>query len=211
MPRAANRCRAKSLFGFFEPASAAFDIHILHGSNPFAVYHRIIGHEFAGVIDAVGEGVSQHAVGDPVVGDPVVACGCCHPCRLGRPNVCANLQVIGVHRDGGFRSVAVVPAENAVKVSPDLSIDVAALAEPLAVAANGLSRAGCGPEDVVLIYRAGTVGVTVLQVARMKGARCIVVDIDGERLERVKAFGADATINSRERSVAEAVAGELEG
>ncbi|MDE1993949.1 MAG: Zn-dependent oxidoreductase [Rhizobiaceae bacterium] len=187
------------------------DIHILHGSNPFVVYPRIIGHEFAGTIEAVGAGVSHIAIGDRVVADPVVSCGKCYPCRIGRSNVCANLEVIGVHRDGGFRSVAVLPEENVVKVSPSLGFDVAALAEPLAVAANVLSRTECRAEDTVLVYGAGTVGLTVLQVAKMKGARCIVTDMDDERLERARAFGADVAFNSKSQSVAETVAKELDG
>lgn len=187
------------------------DMHILHGSNPFVTYPRVIGHEFAGVVEALGAGVSSLAVGDHVVADPVISCGTCHPCRTGRSNVCAKLQVIGVHRDGGFRSVAVVPEANAVKVSPKLGLDVAALAEPLAVAANVLWRTECTKDDVVLIYGAGTVGITVLQVAKMRGARCIIADIDADRLERAKEFGADVVIHSREQSVAEVVAPELDG
>ncbi|AYD04337.1 Zn-dependent oxidoreductase [Neorhizobium sp. NCHU2750] len=187
------------------------DMHILHGSNPFVVYPRVIGHEFAGVIEALGAGVSGLAIGDHVVADPVISCGHCYPCRIGRSNVCAKLQVIGVHREGGFRSVAVVPEANAVKVSPKLGLDVAALAEPLAVAANVLWRTECTSEDVVLIYGAGTVGITVLQVAKMRGARCIIADIDADRLVRAKEFGADVVINSREQSVAEVVASELDG
>jgi L-gulonate 5-dehydrogenase len=187
------------------------DMHILHGSNPFAVYPRIIGHEFAGVVTSLGAGVTGLLVGDHVVADPVISCGACYPCRVGRPNVCANLEVIGVHRDGGFRAVAIVPEANAVKVDSGLSLDVAALAEPLAVAANVLWRTECGKDDVVLVYGAGTVGITVLQVAKMRGARCIVADIDADRLKRAREFGADVTINSRERPVAEAVAGELDG
>ncbi|WP_152046310.1 Zn-dependent oxidoreductase [Aureimonas psammosilenae] len=187
------------------------DMHILHGSNPFARYPRVIGHEFAGTVEALGEGVSTLGIGDHVVADPVVACGHCHPCRTGRPNVCAHLQVIGVHRDGGFRSVAVVPAQNAVRVSPALGLDVAALAEPLAVAANVLWRTGLTAEDSVLIYGAGTVGLTVLQVAKMRGARCILADIDPARLERARAFGADRVIHSRVESVADAVSGEMDG
>ncbi len=179
--------------------------------RPHEAYPRIIGHEFAGVVTALESGVSGPAVGDNVVADPVVSCGTCHPCRTGRPNVCARLQVIGVHRDGGFRSVAVVPAANAVKVDPALGFDIAALAEPLAVAANVLWRTGCTADDVVLIYGAGTVGVTVLLVAKMRGARCIVADIDGERLKRAEAFGADRVIDSKERSVPEEMAGELDG
>lgn len=187
------------------------DMHILHGSNPFVVYPRVIGHEFAGVVAALGAGVSGLAVGDHVVVDPVMSCGTCYPCRIGRSNVCAKLQVIGVHRDGGFRSVAVVPAENAVRVPPSLGLDVAALAEPLAVAANVLWRTGCGKDDVVLVYGAGTVGITVLQVAKMRGARCIVADIDAGRLEHARQFGADRVIHSGVESVPEVVAGELDG
>ncbi len=187
------------------------DMHILHGSNPFAVYPRVIGHEFSGVVEALGAGVSSLAVGDHVVADPVISCGTCYPCRVGRSNVCSKLQVIGVHRDGGFRSVAVVPEANAIKVSPSLGLDVAALAEPLAVAANVLWRTECTNGDVVLIYGAGTVGITVLQVAKMRGARCIVSDIDADRLKRAKEFGADVVVNSRQQSVAEIVASELDG
>jgi L-gulonate 5-dehydrogenase len=186
-------------------------MHILHGSNPFVAYPRVIGHEFAGVVTALGTGVSHLAIGDRVVADPVISCGTCYPCRMGRSNVCAKLQVIGVHRDGGFRSVAVVPEANAVKVAPSLGFDIAALAEPLAVAANVLWRTECSKDDVVLIYGAGTVGITVLQVAKMRGARCIVADIDADRLARARDFGADEVVHSTERSVPEAVAVELDG
>ena len=79
----------------------------------------------------------------------------------------------------------------------DLPVEIAALAEPFSIAANVLSRTGCGPEDTVLIYGAGTVGLTVLQVAKLKGARCLISDLDEARLERARSFGADAVINPR--------------
>lgn len=187
------------------------DLHILHGSNPFAQYPRIIGHEMAGTIESIGADVTGLAVGDQVVIDPVVSCGHCYPCRVGRPNVCANLEVYGVHRDGGFRGRLAVPFRNAIKVSPTLSPALAALAEPFSIAANVLSRTGCTADDVALIYGAGTVGITVLQVAKLFGARCIVADPDAARLERARQFGADVTINPKEQSVPETVASELEG
>jgi len=187
------------------------DLHILHGSNPFAEYPRIIGHEMAGTVEAVGPATGGLAVGDHVVVDPVVSCGHCYPCRIGRTNVCANIRVIGVHLDGGFRNRMAVPFRNAVKVSPDLPFEIAALAEPLSVAANVLARTGCTAEDVVLIYGAGTVGITVLQVAKMFGARCIVADPDAARLNSARQFGADVTINPALSSVAAAVAPELDG
>lgn len=87
------------------------DSHIYRGHNPFAKYPRVIGHEFFGVIDAVGEGVESARVGERVAVDPVVSCGHCYPCSIGKPNVCTTLAVLGVHADGGFSEYAVVPAK----------------------------------------------------------------------------------------------------
>lgn len=187
------------------------DVHIFHGTNPFARYPRVIGHEFAGHVEAVGPGVTGFAPGARVVGDPVIACGHCYPCRIGRSNVCGNLEVIGVHRDGGFCDRIVLPAVNCVAVPDSVPVEIAALAEPFAVAANVLSRTGIGPEDTVLVYGAGTVGLTVLQVAKLHGARCILADIDAARLERARGFGADTVVNSRTESVADAVRDENDG
>ena len=187
------------------------DMHILHGTNPFARYPRVIGHEMAGVVEGVGDDVTSCRSGDHVVVDPVLACGHCHPCRIGRPNMCARLEFLGVHRDGGFRDRLAVTQRNAIPVSAVLPLEVAALAEPLSVAANVLSRTGCTAEDTVLIYGAGTVGITVLQVARMFGARCIVADPDVARLERAEAFGADRVLRSGHDDIAATVAGELDG
>ncbi|GAB1583718.1 Zn-dependent oxidoreductase [Phyllobacterium phragmitis] len=187
------------------------DIHILHGSNPFAKYPRVIGHEFAGTVAATGAAVTSLAIGDHVVVDPVVSCGHCYACRIGRSNVCANLEVMGVHRDGGFRSEVVVPAANAVKVSKDLPISVAALAEPFSIAANVLSRTGCDERDTVLVYGSGTVGLTVLQVAKLKGARVIVADPDKRRLERAEQFGADRLLQTGKDDVPAGVASENDG
>ena len=187
------------------------DLHILHGSNPFARYPRVIGHEFAGYVVAVGSGVTGVAEGDRVVVDPVLACGHCHPCRIGRPNVCGHLEVLGVHRDGGFRDHVSVPAANCVKLPADLPMDLAALAEPFAVAANVLSRTGIGADDSVLIYGAGTVGLTVMQVAKLHGARCIVSDPDTARLARATEFGADIVVDPRQMRIDDAVRAENEG
>ena len=189
------------------------DMHILHGSNPFARYPRVIGHEFAGHVVRAGTGVTCVAVGDRVVhdryGPGVVAT--CYPCRIGRPNVCGNLQVLGVHRDGGFRDLCNVPAASCVRLPADMPIEVATLAEPFAVAANVLSRTGIGADDIVLIYGAGTVGLTVLQVAKLHGARCIISDPDTARLERALGFGADVVVDPRAISVADAVRDENDG
>lgn len=187
------------------------DMHIYHGANPFAVYPRVIGHEFSGIVEAVGAGVETVAVGDHVVVDPVVSCGRCYACRAGRTNVCGHLEVFGVHRDGGFRNRVAVPAANAIKVRDDLPFSIAALAEPLSIAANVLSRTGIGPDDIVLIYGAGTVGLTVVQVAKLYGARCVIADLDDARLARAKEFGADVILNSTRVSIPDAVRDENDG
>jgi L-gulonate 5-dehydrogenase len=187
------------------------DLHIFHGSNPFAKYPRIVGHEFGGEVEAIGPDVQGFDLGDAVVVDPVVSCGHCYACRVGRSNVCANLEVFGVHRDGGFRDRVVVPVGNAVKVSKHLPIAIAALAEPFSIAANVLLRTGIDAGDTVLIYGAGTVGLTVLQVAKMHGARCIVTDLDDARLARAQGFGADVVVNSGRTAVADAVREENDG
>ncbi|SBV97368.1 Starvation-sensing protein RspB [uncultured Alphaproteobacteria bacterium] len=187
------------------------DLHIFHGTNPFAKYPRVIGHEFAGEIAAVGPGVSGFSLGDRVVVDPVVACGHCYPCRVGRPNVCANLEVMGVHRDGGFRDRLAVPAANAVPVG-DLPFEIAAMAEPFSIAANVLDRTGgAHASDTVLIYGAGMIGLTVLMAARLEGARCIVTDIDDARLARAAELGAARVINAKRESVPEAMKTENDG
>ncbi len=187
------------------------DLHIFHGTNPFAKYPRVIGHEFAGEIAAVGPGVAGFSLGDRVVVDPVVACGHCYPCRIGRPNVCANLEVMGVHRDGGFRDTLAVPAVNAIPVG-DLPFEVAAMAEPFSIAANVLERTGgAHADDTVLIYGAGMIGLTVLLAARLEGARCIVTDVDDARLARAAELGAARVLNARRESVAEAMKTENDG
>ena len=187
------------------------DIHIYRGHNPFARYPRIIGHEAVGKIEAIGVQVKNVAVGDRVVLDPVVSCGHCHACRVGRPNVCANLAVIGVHRDGGMREFAVFPATNAIRVPDAISDRIAVMAEPYSIAANVVLRTDASKDDIALIYGAGTVGLTSLQAFRMKGIPCIVVDIDDARLERAGRLGATRVVNSRNASLEQAVKEETQG
>jgi L-gulonate 5-dehydrogenase len=185
------------------------DLHIYHGQNPFVSYPRVIGHEFFGRIDAVGEGVDPARIGEGVAIDPVISCGHCHACRIGRRNVCRNLTVIGVHRDGGFSQFACAPQENAYLVPKAIAETCASVIEPFAVAANVTSRTGVLPEDVALVYGAGPVGLNLLQVLKnVYGVKTYITDHLDERLALARQCGAaeDEVINTSREPLPQALA-----
>jgi L-gulonate 5-dehydrogenase len=185
------------------------DLHIFHGKNPFVAYPRVIGHEFVGRIDSVGEGVSASRIGELVVIDPVISCGQCHACRIGRQNVCSRLQVIGVHRDGGFSQYACAPERNAYVIPKGMAQASASVIEPFAVAANVTHRTGVLKEDIALVYGAGPVGLNLLQVLkRVYGVRTFITDHFDERLALARGCGAeeDEIINTAREPLEEALA-----
>jgi L-gulonate 5-dehydrogenase len=174
------------------------DMHIIHGQNAFVRFPRVTGHEFSGVVREVGEGVEHLKAGDRVCIDPVISCGTCYPCRINRPNVCTKLQVIGVHRDGGFSEQVCVPAGNAHRLPDSMSLSHAALVEPYSIALNVLDRMQVHPGDSLLIYGAGVIGLTLVQMARALGLTDITVtDVIDARLETAKALGASRTLNGQ--------------
>lgn len=179
------------------------DSHIYRGHNPFAKYPRVIGHEFFGVIDAVGEGVKDRSVGQRVCVDPVISCGHCYPCSVGKPNVCTSLVVLGVHQDGGFSEYAVVPAKNAWQVPDSVPDRHGVMVEPFTIAANVTGQVSPTSKDTVLIYGAGPMGLTTIQVLKnvYQVQQVIVVDQIAERLQMAKRNGADRVINNAEQSL----------
>lgn len=184
------------------------DLHIFHGKNPFVLYPRIIGHEFVGRIGAVGDGVDPARIGETVVVDPVISCGQCHACRIGRQNVCSRLQVIGVHRDGGFSQYVCAPEKNAYVIPKGLALPSASVIEPFAVAANVTHRTGVLPSDVALIYGAGPVGLNLLQVLKkVYRVKAYITDHFDERLALARACGAaeDEIINTSREPLPQAL------
>nr|WP_297459668.1 Zn-dependent oxidoreductase [uncultured Halomonas sp.] len=182
------------------------DMHIIHGDNAFVRFPRITGHEFAGIVEAVGDGVDDVAIGERVCIDPVINCGDCYPCRIGRPNVCTALEVIGVHRNGGFEEQVSVPAANVHQLPEGLGLDAAALVEPYTIAANVLDRMQPLPGDRLMIFGAGVIGLTILQVARAQGIDDITVsDVIDARLETAHELGATRTVNGQREDVEAAV------
>ncbi|MGI6252696.1 MAG: Zn-dependent oxidoreductase [Aminivibrio sp.] len=173
------------------------DMQIYHGTNPQAKYPRVIGHEFCGDVAEVGESVAGFSLGDHVAVDPVTSCGFCYPCSIGRHNVCSNMEVFGVHKDGGFAEYVVVGEKNLHKIPSGWPFEKGALVEPFTIAANILSRTECTSSDRVLVLGAGPIGQVILQGVRRTGAVCAVADIVDERLEKALSMGADIAVNTR--------------
>lgn len=178
------------------------DVGIYHGTNAAATYPRIIGHEMVGVVAEVGPTARKVKVGDRVIIDQVVPCGHCYACRKGRPNVCGNLQVRGVHIDGGYREYMAVPDTDCYLV-PDMLTDTeAVMIEPTTIAVQCCSRAQLESEDTVLIIGSGALGSSILRIVKQFQPRQIIVsDIDDAKLEEALKNGATHVINSLKEDV----------
>ncbi|VBB09620.1 Hypothetical protein LUCI_4915 [Lucifera butyrica] len=181
------------------------DVHIYHGKNVFATYPRVAGHEFAGEIVKIGSQVTGLMAGDRVVVDPVISCGRCYPCRIGRHNVCRNLNVLGVHRDGGYQEYVAVAAANTYKLPGNISWEVAALVEPYTIAAQVIDRGRLTAEDTVLICGAGPIGLILLQAVKMAGAKVAIMDIIETRLDKAGKMGADLVIHAERRDLVQEI------
>ncbi|MEP9386392.1 zinc-binding alcohol dehydrogenase family protein [Mesorhizobium sp. KR9-304] len=170
----------------------AGDLYIYTGKNPYVSYPRIGCHEISGVVESYGSDAAGPAPGTRVVVDPFIGCGKCYPCRIGKRNCCANLAIIGVHREGGFADYVVAPAQN-LNVVPDALTDFeAAFAEPVAIGVQGCRRGQVTADDTVLVLGAGPIGLAVVEVARARGAKVYATDISAERLSTAADLGAIA-------------------
>lgn len=181
------------------------DMHIYHETNPLATYPRIVGHEVAGEVVEVGSNVSGMKPGDHVVVEPIRYCGECYACRKGRPNVCQSLSVFGVHEDGGLREFFVLPENQLHVVNSSLEWDEIVLAEPYTIGAQAVWRGAVGEGDTVFIQGSGPIGICILKMAKLQGARVIISDLKQERLAFAKENGADEIINASEESVEDRV------
>lgn len=177
------------------------DMHIYHGTNPLATYPRILGHEIAGEVVQVGEDVEGIQAGDHVVVEPIRYCGTCYACRKGRPNVCKELSVFGVHEDGGMREQFVLPARQLHKVNSDLPWEEVVLAEPYSIGAQAVWRGNVESGDFVFIHGCGPIGVCILKMAKLAGATVMMSDLKQERLAFAKENGADYVVSPLEEDV----------
>ncbi len=181
------------------------DVGIYHGKNAFATYPRVVGHEFVGEIVKVGCDVKNATVGDHVAIDPVVSCGTCYACKINHHNVCKSLEVMGVHRDGGYQEYVAVDQEQINQLPKDIPWEIAATVEPFSIGAQVAHRGRLTGDDTVLICGAGPIGLIILQVAKMKGAKVAILDIVESRLKKAKEMGADMVVNGKTTDIVEAM------
>lgn len=170
----------------------------LHHTHP-ASGHKgpvVLGHEFVGVVSAIGDGDTDLEVGDRVVPGCGAWCGRCQWCRAGRTNLCRDRYLIGMQRDGGLAERATVTAAMCKRVPGSCDDLSAAMAQPLAVALHGLRRALSGPGDSVVVIGVGGIGSFLVGAARHQDiSPLIAIDISDARLETARALGAEHTFN----------------
>ena len=180
------------------------DMRILAGTKTKGVrYPSVIGHEMCGVIAEVGKDVKGYEVGEKVSIANVIPCGSCPACLAGRENACMNRKAIGYEFDGGFEEYIRIPeiaikSGNVVKLPEDVSFTAGALIEPLACCIRGLKNAGTGFNDTVLIVGAGPIGLMHMQLAKIAGAKEVIVSEPNEMRADVivMAIGVPALVNS---------------
>lgn len=176
------------------------DLHLVDSPRPIIAPGLTMGHEMAGVVDALGPGVDGFDSGEPVVVEPLASCGGCRPCREGRDSICRGLELYGLHRPGGFAEAVVVPAHRLYRVPEPLAPPLAALAEPFAVAVHGLRVAGFDdgkPPERLLILGAGAIGLAVAAVARAWGFDWIGITARHEHQARLAArLGVDEALEA---------------
>jgi len=160
------------------------DQHIFKGEfHPRTKLPLIPGHEFAGVVEAVGSKVENLQPGEKVTVDPILWCGSCAACQAGHFPACISLKLIGIDLNGGFAQYVAAPAHTVFKVPAHISDEFAALIEILSIGFHASARAGIKAQDDILIIGAGKVGQSILHAAKtITNGRIIIADILDERL-----------------------------
>jgi L-iditol 2-dehydrogenase len=182
------------------------DIHVYHGLHPYTSYPVVQGHEVSGMIAEVGAEVTELAPGEKVVFMPQVTCGECYPCRHGMHHICDSLKVMGFQTNGAAQEYFPVRAEMVLKLPESISLDQAAMIEPISVAVHALSRCGNVDGLNVLVLGAGTIGNLVAQVANASGAnKVLITDISAYKLEKARQCGLQQVVNPQEDDLSQAI------
>jgi threonine 3-dehydrogenase len=171
----------------------------------------VVGHEFMGHVEAVGEAVRMVAVGDRVSAEGHIGDGTCFLCRTGQAHLCENLKIIGVDRDGAFAEYIAMPEGNVWKLDPAIPDEVAAVFDPLGNAVHTVMAAGVSVKSV-LITGVGSIGLMAVLVARAAGASAIyAVDVNPAKLELAKNLGADEAFLASDPQIVDKILARTRG
>lgn len=155
------------------------------GKMPFFSYPRIPGHELGVEVIATGAGVTNVKAGDRCSVEPYINCGHCYSCRRGFTNCCESNKTLGVMCDGGLTERMILPARK-LHVSRKLNFEQLALVETLAIGCHAVNRGNPQPREHVLVIGAGPIGLSVIEFAKLSGAKTIVMDMNEQRLAFVR-------------------------
>lgn len=173
------------------------------------------GHEAAGTVAEVGDGVKGLAVGDKVTIRLLNGCGECHYCRSGHENQCVVSFKASTHEGlngpGGLAEYMMADAKAVYKLPPDINLAHAALSEPLACCVHSIGKGQIALGDDVVVVGAGIMGAFHIKLAKLRGARVIACEVDKDRLEIARRMGADVLVNSKEQNAVEAVKALTDG
>jgi len=193
------------------------DMKIYNVGNPRMNPPAVMGHEFSGIIDQVGSGVTGYEAGERVVMATSVACGECYCCKKGWRNICMNIKPMGFHYNGGMAEYVVIPAlavtgGHVLKVPAGVKGEHAALAEPVSCAVNSCDNSNVQDGDTVVVVGAGPMGILNAAVARELGAsKVILAEINPERLKQAEPFNFTRLVNPAKQDLKEIVFAETDG
>lgn len=177
------------------------DRHLFRGEFPSRP-PVTLGHEFTGIVTARAPDVHGIALGQRVTCDPNIACGTCPACRVGRVNLCRNLQAIGLTRDGGFAEYAAIPATQAFVLPDALHPHHGAFCEPLACCIHGVDMGAPVPGERVIVLGGGVIGLLTLQLVRNAGADAMLVTRQSAKRDLARELGAKETAATPEEALA---------
>ena len=174
------------------------DLHAYGGNQAFFKYPRILGHELAAEILEIEENQQGLKTGDQVIIMPYVSCGICVACRNGKTNCCANINVLGVHVDGGMQEIISVRTDLLITAN-HLSLNEMAIIEPLAIGAHAIRRANIQKGETIVVMGCGPIGIGLMKLAQIIGAKVIALDVNDERLTYAKnEIGVVHTLNVKD-------------
>jgi 2-desacetyl-2-hydroxyethyl bacteriochlorophyllide A dehydrogenase len=187
------------------------DLHIYHGKLDRRVHlPQVMGHEMCGTISALGPGVEGFSVGDRVTVMPLDPCSNCPACRAGHSHICQNLKFMGIDTPGAMQTYWTVPAHTLHHLPPALLFHLAALVEPVSVACHAVRLGGVAEGEYVVVLGGGPIGTLVALVAKSKGARVLVSEINPYRLQLLQELGLEA-MDPRQKDLVEYVTEQTAG